>query len=593
MPRRRRPGSRARMMPDSEGSRLRRCSTYDARLCDFRRRKRRAANPQPPKVISTRRACLAGHPRARAARGDPDRAAGAPPASQRVGHRLGAAQRQRLIGRALAGRRRHSRSPRSRPAGRRRRRARRSSITRSRPCGSSSVAAALEIDAGRASSDQRALGLGQRGQRRLLAVADLRRIGWTFQLLEPAVEVDLRVAALDRRCVAGAAFERPQQPLAQRERLACAGRRHRRGSRPCPARPRRPASRCSRLVVEVVPVVGGRTSDHRRRRAAGSPAFSCSLNGPPIASVFSGGKAVVQAPSRAAGPPAAAACSRLRIAVHSQPWRSGSHPAGAATARAALSGSSLPARGTQFVRHCAKIATSCVQRGGRRSRQAGLAQQLAHHARQRQAVEIARRAPEPGRRRAVVASARVSSSTKWVKTWRTGAGAGATRAAAGAWSSAASSTEPACAPGAGRQLVQAAQQALGRPPAEQDRAVRAAPAGRRARAAPAAPGAAARRGNCSAMPAAWARTGLAPRAGRAARRPRPAERWRRGPSAPGRGRRPVDRCASAAARAVSSGRGRRQRRLDPVQPRHHAEHVAVDRHRRLLERDRAERARAV
>ena len=45
--------------------------------------------------------------------------------------------------------------------------------------------------------------------------------------------------------------------------------------------------------------------------------------------------------------------------------------------------------------------------------------------------------------------------------------------------------------------------------------------------------------------------------------------------------------------AAELGGGPRQRRLDPMQPRHHPQYVAVDRDRRLLESDRAQGARGI
>ena len=167
---------------------------------------------------------------------------------------------------------------------------------------------------------------------------------------------------------------------------------------------------------------------------------------------------------------------------------------------------------------------------------------------------------------ALIASARVSSSTKWVKMWRTGGSCRRHCATAGAWPSAASSASSPSRHG----LVGSSWRPPSRPSAGRRRN-RIAPSGRASRkASPRLTGRAARaarRGSCSATPAAraaqaavpWAEPGSAAAAGGTG--------WRRGPSAPARHRPPAASGVSAAASVAQLGRRRRQRRLDPVQTR--------------------------
>ena len=69
--------------------------------------------------------------------------------------------------------------------------------------------------------------------------------------------------------------------------------------------------------------------------------------------------------------------------------------------------------------------------------------------------------------------------------------------------------------------------------------------------------------------------------------------WRRDPSSPARNRRRAPRATSCAAAARMLGLGRRQRRLQGEEPRHHALDIAVDRDRRPVEGDRRDGRRGV
>ena len=122
---------------------------------------------------------------------------------------------------------------------------------------------------------------------------------------------------------------------------------------------------------------------------------------------------------------------------------------------------------------------------------------------------------------------------------------------------------------------------------------RARPPARNARrGAAAARGLAARRGSSAAMPAAGRHsppsTGTARRPGRPGCTP-----WHPGRTAPGRNRPAAPRHAGSApsrsASRRSAGLARGQRRGDREQPRHHALDIAVHRHRRHVEGDRADR----